>query len=190
MSSERLLDSLIELQMLDRIPRTGFLQRGVVEPESVAEHSFQLALLVWAVLRREPPGGPWRLEHALELALLHDIAEVRTGDIPRSANSALPREAKKKAELKIFLELLEPTGDDAAELAQELVTATSPEARLVKACDRLQLLIKAHVYESQGYLGASEFWSTAERAAPEEFEDGGSRVVRELFDTLRKRRLG
>ena len=176
------------MQMLDRIPRTGFLQRGVADPESVAEHSFQLAVLVWSVIRRESLEN-WDLAHSLELALLHDVAEVRTGDIPRSANVALPREAKKRAELEILLELLEPTGDDHQRLAQELVAGTSAEARLVKACDRLQLLIKSHVYESQGYLGASQFWSTAERAAPEDFDDGGSTVVRGIFETLRKRRL-
>ena len=39
--NENLLDVLLELQALDRVPRMGYLLRGVSDPESIAEHSWQ-----------------------------------------------------------------------------------------------------------------------------------------------------
>jgi len=53
-TNRSLLDSLLELQSLDRIPRTGYALRGVGRPESIAEHGFHLAVLVWALATRVP----------------------------------------------------------------------------------------------------------------------------------------
>ena len=57
------------------------------------------------------------------------------------------------------------------------------EARLVKACDKLQLMLKVAVYERWGTGALAEFWDN-----PENFPDGGFPVVREIFEELRQRR--
>jgi len=38
-----LLDLLLEVQNLDRIPRLGYLLSGVSDPESVSEHTWHVA---------------------------------------------------------------------------------------------------------------------------------------------------
>src|SRR4051812_48424227 len=43
------LDLFLELQTLDRVPRTGFMLRGVDDSESVTEHSWHVLFLVWAL---------------------------------------------------------------------------------------------------------------------------------------------
>ena len=86
-----ILDALLELQALDRLPRTGYALRGVDDPESIAEHGFHLCVLVWA-LAADMPGLD--LGHALELALVHDLPEIRIGDLPRTAGRYLPAGAK------------------------------------------------------------------------------------------------
>lgn len=174
------IDLFLELQSLDRVPRSGFRTRGVAEAESVAEHCFHTATLVWA-LSREIEGLD-RLR-ALELALLHDLAEVRIGDLPRQALDYLPAETKHLAESQAACELLQPLPGDTADLVREYHAQRSPEARLVKACDRLQLLIKATAYESWGSAGMSEFFDRIES-----FEDGGFEPVRELLAQLLERR--
>ena len=49
-----LLDLLLELQTLDRVPRSGYFLRGISDCESVSEHTFHLALLVWLLAGDEP----------------------------------------------------------------------------------------------------------------------------------------
>ena len=66
---------------LKRTKRTGWLDRGVpaAETESVADHSFRVALLAWLAAPGEPALDRDRV---LKLALLHDLAEAVTGDEP------------------------------------------------------------------------------------------------------------
>jgi putative hydrolase of HD superfamily len=183
-ANERLLDTFLELQILDRVPRSGWTLRGVPDPESVAEHSWHVTFLVWC-LGREVPGLD-RLR-AVELALMHDVAEVRLGDLPLTAARYLPNGAKHAAEAAILSEVLAPLGAPEVEaLEQEYRRKESAEARLVAACDKLQLLIKVAHYERWGAAGLSEFWDNPANFPDSEFEPV-RRVAQELRDRLQRR---
>jgi putative hydrolase of HD superfamily len=178
--NDTLLDLLLELQILDRVPRSGYVLRGVDGPESVSEHSWHVVFLVWAL-------GP-RIEgldvaRAVEIALIHDLAELRVGDLPRTATRYFPEGAKKQAESAALAEILAPLSERTRELYAEYQAGETPEARLVKACDKLQLMLKVTVYESWGARGLAEFWRN-----PDNFPDLGFGPVRELFEHLRRRR--
>jgi putative hydrolase of HD superfamily len=175
-----LLDTLLELQILDRVPRSGWMLRGVTEPESVAEHSWHVAFLVW-ILGREVEGLD--VLRAVELAMIHDLAEVRLGDLPRTASRYLPRGVKHEAEGAALLELLASRAGLARELYEEYRRGETREARFVTACDKLQLMIKATVYESWGTGALAEFWEN-----PANFPDDELAPVRDLFEALRRRR--
>lgn len=179
-ANETLLDLLLELQTLDRVPRSGYFLRGVDGAESVTEHSWHVLFLVWA-LGKEIQGLD--VHRAMEIALLHDLAELRIGDLPRTAGRYFPEGAKKDAERSAMAEILAPLPERAQELYAEYEEGTSPEARLVKACDKLQLMLKVRVYEAWGAAGLSEFWRN-----PDNFPDGGFEPVRELFEELRRQR--
>ena len=101
-SNESLLELLLELQVLDRIPRSGFVLRGVAEPESVTEHCWHVLFMVWALGERVPGVDVTR---AVEIALVHDLAELRVGDLPRTAARYLPAGAKNVAETAAVDEL-------------------------------------------------------------------------------------
>ena len=176
--NETLLETLLELQVLDRVPRMGYVLRGVPEPESITEHSWHVAFLVWTLGQRID--GLDRLR-ALELALVHDLAEVRTGDLPRVANRYFAEGAKEAAEREVLNELLGPFADRADALHAEYRAAETPEARLVKACDKLQLMLKVAAYERWGSTGLAEFWDNEDN-----FPDFGIEPVRELLDELRE----
>ena len=178
--NETLLDLLLEMQTLDRVPRMGFVLRGVADPESVAEHCWHVAFLVWALAPRIPEVDAAR---ALGIALVHDLAELRLGDLPRVTARYFQEGAKQAAESAALAEVLAPLGERAETLHAEYRAGESPEARLVKACDKLQLMLKVAVYERWGEGGLSEFWNNSEN-----FPDGGFAAVRELFEELRRRR--
>ncbi len=178
--NQNLLDLLLELQSLDRVPRLGYLLRGVERPESVTEHSWHVAFLVWTLANRVPGVDPLR---ALEIALLHDLAEVRVGDLPRTASRYYPEGAKQEAEHHAMAEILAPLPERASELYAEYQAGQSPEARLVKACDKLQLMLKVTVYEAWGATGLRKFWDN-----PDNFTDGGFEEIRQLFEDLTARR--
>jgi putative hydrolase of HD superfamily len=179
-ANRSLLDVFLEIQMLDRIPRAGFVLRGVAEPESVAEHSLHVLFLVWAL---GPKIEGIDVPRAVEIALIHDLAELRIGDLPRTSSHYFPDGAKKAAEAAAMADVLAPLDERARLLYDEYQRGTTPEARLVKACDKLQLMLKVAVYERWGTGALAEFWDN-----PENFPDGGFPVVRELFEELRQRR--
>ncbi len=178
--NETLLDLLLEIQMLDRVPRMGYALRGVVDGESVTEHSWHVLFLVWSLAPRVPEVDPHR---AVEMALIHDLAELRVGDLPRTASRYFPAGAKRAAETAAMAELAAPLPERAQELFADYEQGTSPEAKLVKACDKLQLMLKVAVYQHWGAGGLGEFWEN-----PDNFPDGGFPAVRELFEELRRRR--
>lgn len=179
-ANERLLDLLLELQVLDRVPRAGFMLRGVPEAESVSEHCWHVVFLVWALGGEIDEVDTFR---AVEIALVHDLAELRVGDLPRTAAKYLPQGAKNEAETAAIAEVLAPLPARSRALYAEYQAGETPEARLVKACDKLQLMLKVAVYERWGAGGLAEFWDN-----PDNFPDGGFAPVAELFAELCARR--
>lgn len=180
-TNETLLDLLLETQALDRVPRFGYLIRGVDDPESVTEHSWHVLFLVWTLADRIPDLERAR---ALDLAMIHDLAELRLGDLARTSSRYFPPGAKHEAESAALAEILAPLPAATQELLEEYHAGRTPEARLVKACDKLQLMLKVAVYESWGATGMTRFWDN-----PDNFFDGGFEVVRQLYDELRARRV-
>lgn len=178
--NETLLDLLLEAQGLDRVPRMGWRLRGVVGEESVAEHAFHVAFLAWVLAPSVPGVDPGRL---MAMALVHDLAELRIGDLPRTAARYLPESAKSEAERAALAEIAGPLGERATELFDDYERGQSPEARLVKACDKLQLMLKVAAYESAGAGGLAEFWDNPDNFPGEELEP-----VRTLIADLRSRR--
>jgi putative hydrolase of HD superfamily len=174
-----LLDLFLEIQRLDRLPRAGFVLRGVDDPESVTEHTWHVLFLVW-ILGQRIDGID--LARAIEITLVHDLAELRIGDLPLTSSHYFPEGAKKAAEAAALADVLAPLPERVLRLYEEYQRGASAEARLVKACDKLQLMIKVMVYESWGTGALAEFWDN-----PANFPDGGFPVILELFEELRAR---
>ncbi len=175
--------SLIELvQFFDRLaalPRTGWLLRGVADPESIAEHSFGVcvvAMLLVDDLRAR--GTTVDGERVLRMAIVHDAAEAFTGDIPMPAKTDALSKALEEAEEKLLERTLPP-----AELAlwREAAEGKTLEARIVKAADKIQMLIKALTYEQQRRGRLDEFWQSKKNRRHMDLP-----LARELFDELER----
>jgi putative hydrolase of HD superfamily len=159
-----LAELLLEAATLKWVARTGWRMRGVPEAESVAEHSYGVALVALAladVLQAEAGACPvLDLGRLLSMALLHDLAEVRLTDLPASALRLLGGEAKREAEASALLPLLGPLPSKGRLVAlwNEFEDATSPEGRLVRDADKLEMMIQCLRYEQAGCRGLGEFW--------------------------------
>jgi putative hydrolase of HD superfamily len=185
MNVERLADYLLAANRLKTTPRTGWVQRGVPRPESVADHSQGVAMA--ALLLVDLAGEGLDREKVLVMALLHDLAEGVTGDLSLGASRLLPPGAKAAMEAAAMAEL----GDGLTIFARwralwdEFEAGRSDEAKLVRDADRLDLLTQALVYETTtGNRALGEFWSFA---PPESFH---LPVSRDLAAALAARRPG
>jgi putative hydrolase of HD superfamily len=152
---------------LKTIHRTGWLDRGVpsAEAESVADHSFRTAILAWLAA-----GDNLDRDKVLKLALVHDLAEAITGDIPpydveslptdtearrnflerRHIRSADRTKAKRQAEAAAIADLtadLPPAlATEIGALADERAEGASAEARFVKQADVLETYLQSREY--------------------------------------------
>jgi putative hydrolase of HD superfamily len=180
--TDAVLELLLRANQLKRVPRTGWVMRGVADAESVADHSFGVAFISLMMAELVEPS----LDKAkvLTIALLHDLPESVLSDIPTPAAHHFPSGVKGRAELEVLGALLhsipglpnEPWRD----WWQEFEDGTSAEARLVRDADRLDMFIQAYVYEqTTGNRWLEEFWSSPEIAS---FEFA---VARTLYKTLR-----
>ena len=187
----QIVSVLIELQRLKRLDRTGWVLRGFANgTESVASHSFGVSvtamLLADELLAR---GVTVNVEKVLRIALLHDWAEARVGDMPRTATLYFGSEARKQAETAAFSDLTQPVDQNAvySTLYHEYEERNTPEARLVKAADVIDLLVQALALERAGGRGLDEFWEVA--ANPQlQLEGPARQIVDEILQSLLKAR--
>lgn len=163
---------------LKLLPRTGWLQRGVAQVESIAEHTFGVASLALFVSDLEPALDRGRV---LTIALLHDLAEALIGDLPASARRLIGADIKQQAERNAMRELLDglPQAEEYLALWSEYAQLRSPEARLVKALDRIEMLAQALAYERAGSRMMGEFFEDADEGWSDEFP-----AIRALADQL------
>jgi putative hydrolase of HD superfamily len=138
----------------------------------VAEHSFGVAFVALTLVdlvNSESKRGSGQalldLEKVLVMALLHDFAEVRLTDLPVSAVELLPGAAKSRAEASALGDILAPLPGAVrwAALWQEFEDRSTPEGRLVRDADKLEMMVQCLRYEQAGSRGLDEYWEALDR---------------------------
>jgi putative hydrolase of HD superfamily len=184
MDASAALQLLLDAHRLKRVPRTGWVMRGVAEAESVADHSFGVAFL--SLILAELVDQPLDNAKLLTIALLHDLPESVVSDLPTPATGHFPPGAKQEAEMKVLGELLRqlPCAKQWRAWWQEFEDGTSAEGQLVRDADRLDMLIQAYVYEqTTGNRWLEEFWSSSEVSS---FEFAAAQRLYEELRALRE----
>ncbi|MCA1593209.1 MAG: FAD-binding protein [Acidobacteria bacterium] len=127
------------------------------------------------------------VERVLRMALLHDLAEARTGDMPRTMVDYYGADARRHAERAAFDDVMRGAGAARSvrygELHEDYEQRASMEARLVKAADIVDLLAQALAFERAGARGLDEFWEGAE-ARDFKLEGAAREVVGEVLSAL------
>lgn len=187
-----MLSTLIELQRLKRLDRTGWTLRGLPNgTESVAAHTFGVSATAMLLADKLVANGiPVDVEKVLRIALLHDWAETRVGDMPRTGTLYFGSEARKQAEMAAFRDVVEEVDGPQglyARLYNDYEHRSSLEARLVKAADVLDLLVQVLALERAGARGLDEFWQVTEQ--PDfNLEGEAEQIVQELLRSILKAR--
>lgn len=154
-----LIKFFIEVGKLKRLHRSGWVIDNVKNPESVAEHSYRLALFVLVL-------GEGRtdidVDKAVKMALIHDIAESKTGDIvikekwnysnriPKGKFSKITAKEKFELEKNAFKgisSILGEQGEEYFKLWQEFEGGKTNESRFVNQLDNLETVLQAMEYE-------------------------------------------
>lgn len=188
-----MLSALIELQRLKRLERTGWTLRGLPNgTESVAAHSFGVTVAAMLLADKiKARGVEIDLERVLKMALLHDWAETRVGDMPRTATKYFGAGVRTNAETAAFADIVSSLGTEEPEyqsLYQDYELRDSLEARLVKAADIIDLLIQAYALEHAGAKGLDEFWEVAQ-VADFKLPSVAEEVVKEVLRSLLEARI-
>jgi putative hydrolase of HD superfamily len=184
-----MLSILTDLQRLKRLDRTGWVLRGLAPgAESVGAHTFGVGVVAMLLADEvRVRGVEVNVERVLRLALLHDLAEARPGDMPRTMAKYYEAGARTQAERAAFDDVV--GGLDArlkeeySRLHADYEERASLEARLVKAADIVDLLAQALAFERAGARELDEFW---EGAGEREFglEGAAREVVTETIGAL------
>ncbi len=139
----RTLEFLRAAERLKSTHRSAYLSSGA--QESVAEHTWRLCLLAMLIAPEFPDVNVARL---LQICIIHDLGEALGGDIPAPEQERMARQGHTKAgqERRDLITLLAPLStarrDEILALWDEYDAASTPEARLAKALDKLETILQ------------------------------------------------
>jgi len=135
---------------LKDVLRQGWVNAGVESPESVAAHSWGMAILA---LKLCPP--ELNLERVLTLCLVHDLPEVVVGDLTPSDDRSTKAEDERAAMGQLAPEWVV--------LLDEYETQSSPESVFVRSLDKLDMALQAKVYMERSELDLNLFIESARK---------------------------
>lgn len=144
------LDALRSIYALKRTDRAGWLRVGVEQPESVGDHSWGTAMLCLEFAAEEglePPA-------AAAMAIVHDLPEARTGDLPYRPDLAetpagRERRAGKSREEALAMDSLAAGAPAIRELWEEYEAGESATARFVRDMNLLDMCLQAELYAGE-----------------------------------------
>ena len=135
---------------LKDVLRQGWVNAGVESPESVAAHSWGMAILA---LKLCPP--ELNLERVLTLCLVHDLPEVVVGDLTPSDDRSTKAEDERAAMAQLAPEWVP--------LLDEYEAQSSPEAVFVRSLDKMDMALQAKLYMAQSELDLTQFIDSARK---------------------------
>lgn len=149
---------------LKREPRKGWQKRVEGRVESVADHSYAVALL--ALFEGERRG--YDREKILKLALIHDLEEAIIGDLtPRDKENRGARRVeadRERAIGKLLSKLPAKSRSEYLRLWIDLRERRSREARLVHQIDKVEMAFQAREYSRQtGQRKMGDFYDSASK---------------------------
>ncbi|XP_022946925.1 HD domain-containing protein 2-like isoform X3 [Cucurbita moschata] len=163
-SASSAIDFLTLCQRLKTTKRTGWVRRRVKDPESIADHMYRMGIM--ALISSDIPGVD--RDKCIKMAIVHDIAEAIVGDItPFDGVLKLEKSRREQEALDHMCKLLGggSRAKEISELWMEYENNSSPEAKIVKDLDKVEMILQALEYESEQGKDLDEFFqSTADRA--------------------------
>jgi len=135
MEPQKLIEFLSVLEKLKFNTRHSWMSDG--RQESVAEHSWRLAVMV-LLMKDEFPGVD--MQKVLAMCLIHDWGEAVTGDIPSFLKTGEDERIENDAVAAMLKTL--PQSAEYSALFEEMKQCKTAEAKLWRALDMLEVVIQ------------------------------------------------
>ena len=132
---------------LKDVTRAGWLLLGIPQPESVAEHSFRVAMI--SLILAAADGAD--IGRAAALGLLHDAHETRIGDVHSVGRAYVSTAAPGAVTAHQTAGLPESAAKALQDLTAEYEACETPESRLAHDADKIETLLQAREYQIRGY---------------------------------------
>ena len=136
MTEFEFLDIMHRAEMLKNNTRHSWTSQD--RHESVAEHSWRLALMAWWMKGEFPEVD---MDKVIRMCLIHDLGECFTGDIPVFLKTQADEGREEQLLNAWVASLPEPVKGEMEALYREMEERVTVEARLYKALDGLEALI-------------------------------------------------
>ncbi|MFA5624618.1 MAG: HD domain-containing protein [Bradymonadales bacterium] len=149
------IEAILRAYSLKALARSGWQRVGLENVESVAAHSWGVALLSSLLC-------PEFLDRAkvLELAIIHDLAESEVGDI--TPHDDFAPEEKDALEYAAMQQICaNAQAQNCLVLFEEYRSKSSPEAAFVHKVDKLDMALQAIVYQREQGVDPAEFLESA-----------------------------
>ncbi|MFZ2447811.1 MAG: HD domain-containing protein [Syntrophobacteraceae bacterium] len=150
MDYRKIVNFFFELGMLKRTPRSGFQFLGSGR-ESVADHSFRVAMIGFTLARLSKDVDPFKV---VCLCLFHDLPEARTGDL-NYVNKRYVTVDEGGAVDDLARSL--PFGDELKAFLREYRDEVTEESRLVHDADQLDLILELKEQNDLGNTYAAKW---------------------------------
>ena len=133
---------------LKNISRQGWVDKlSLKHPESVADHSYSMAIMGMIISDLEN----YNSEKMVKMILLHDLAESKIGDY---TPNQISKENKIKIENNAYDEMIstlpESIKSQYAQIWKEYQKQESPESKIVRQIDKLEMALQAKMYQNEG----------------------------------------
>ncbi|MCH0542122.1 HD domain-containing protein [Streptomyces sp. MUM 203J] len=143
--------------MLKRAARSGWWIAGIKDPESIAEHSFRVAL-IGAVLAMMEGADPAKV--AL-MGVFHDTQETRVGDIPHIGRRYLTAASNEQVTADQLAAAHPAVRSGIQEVVEEYENGDSLEVLVAHDADKLECLVQAVEYREQGHQNVQNWIDTS-----------------------------
>ena len=152
--AENVVSFLMDINDTKDLPRKGWLQAGITQPESVAAHSWSTAMLALLLTPKDMD-----VNKTVKYALLHDMAEAYVGDIT-PIDGISPEEAS-RLETRAVKKLCEAF-PNLKKTWLEYENKATPEAIFCHQIDKLDMAMQALTYAIKGH-NTREFIESARK---------------------------
>jgi 5'-deoxynucleotidase YfbR-like HD superfamily hydrolase/biotin operon repressor len=138
---------LFEMGHLKNLPRAGWLFLGIPQPESVAEHSFRVAMvgMVLAAFAGADVG------RTTALGVFHDGHETRIGDVPSVGRAYVSTATPEAVTAHQITDMPADVAKVIQDLTAEYEATETLESQLAHDADKIETLLQAIEYQAQGY---------------------------------------
>ncbi|KAJ6698699.1 METAL-DEPENDENT PHOSPHOHYDROLASE [Salix purpurea] len=153
------IDFLSLCHRLKTTKRAGWVKRDIKGPESISDHMYRMGLM--ALIAPDIPGID--RDKCIKMAIVHDIAEAIVGDITPSDGVPKAEKSRKEREaLEHMCRLLgaESRAKEMSELWNEYEENSTPEAKIVKDFDKVEMILQALEYENEQGRDLEEFFQS------------------------------